>query len=150
MDRDISRDNLIRHKIYYEPNVYRGNHKNTQSVAYALPDHVDAVRDGLLFLEKILPGDCDATLRDELVEYGGADMGPDWCLNPQPSAYVRGKHHERILQQSVSHDNLRVCEQVAECAQEILEDSEDEWTFFWRSNIFKMPSDELREQSGFR
>lgn len=57
MDRDISRDNLIRHKVYYERSVYQGNHESTQSAAYALPDHVDAVRDGLLFLKNILPGD---------------------------------------------------------------------------------------------
>jgi hypothetical protein len=149
MDRDISRDNLVRHTIYYEPSVYQGNHKNTQSTGYALPDHVDAVRDGLLFLEKILPEDCDATLHKELAKHGSVDNAPDWCLHPQPSAYVHGKYHERLQQQSTSHDNLRFCENVAECAQEILEDSEDEWTFFWRSKIFKLPSDVAREQSGF-
>jgi hypothetical protein len=150
MDNDISRDNLVRHKIYYESNVYQANHENTLSTAHALPDHVDVVRDGLLFMEKILPEDCHATLRGELAEHGSVNIGPDWCLHPQSSAFVRGRHHERVLQQSTSHDNLRSCEKVAERAQDILEDSEDEWTFFWRSEIFRLFSDEAREQYGSR
>ncbi|KAF2011528.1 hypothetical protein BU24DRAFT_495696, partial [Aaosphaeria arxii CBS 175.79] len=149
MDKDISRDNLMRHGIYYEPNVYQGNHENTQSATHSLPDHVDAVRDGLLCMEKILPEDCDATLREELAEFGSVDIGPDWCLHPPCAALVRGKHHERMLQQSASHDNLRFCERIAERAQEILMDSESEWTFFWRSEIFKLFSDEAREHPNF-
>jgi hypothetical protein len=149
MDKDISRVNLIRHEIYYQPDVYHANPENIQPTIHALPDHIDAVRDGLLSMEKILPEDCDATLREEVTNRGSVDIGPDWCLHPQRSAFIRGKHHERVLQQSASHDNLRFCEQVAERAQEILEDSEDEWTFFWRSEIFRLFSDEAREQSGF-
>jgi hypothetical protein len=149
MDKDISRANLVRHNIYYEANVYRTNHANTQSPTQALPDHVNAVRNGLLCMENILPEDCDATLRDELAKHGSVNIGPDWCLHPEESAFTRGKHHERMLQQSPFHDNLRFCEQVAERANEIQEDSEDEWTFFWRSRIFRLFDDEARAHSGF-
>jgi hypothetical protein len=149
MDRDISRESLVRHNIHYEANVYRANHANTKSPTHALPDHVKAVRDGLLCMEKILPEDCDATLREELAKHGSVNVGPDWCLHPEKSAFTRGKHHERMLQQSSFHDNLRFCEQVAERAKEILEDSEDEWTFFWRSRIFELFDDEARTHPGF-
>lgn len=150
MNKSISRKNLKRHKIYYEPSVYESSHRKTQSVAYTLPDHVDALRDGLLSLEKILPKDCDAILREELVEHGDADIGPDWCLDPQPHAFITLGYFERLQQNSASHDNLRLCEQLSRRAQEIHEDSEPEWTLFWRSKIFTLFSDEAREQSGFR
>jgi hypothetical protein len=150
MDKDISRDTLLRHAIYYDSNVYQASHGKKRSVSYALPDHVDAVRDGLLFIEKVLPEDCEATLRDELVELGNTDIGPDWCLRPQRSAFISGQHHERMLQQSPSHDNLKLCEKIAKRAQEIMEDLEPEWTFFWRDKIFRNFSDEASEQSGFR
>lgn len=150
MDKDISRDNLVRHDIHYEPNVYQANHENTQSTAHALPDHIDAVRDGLLFMDKILPEDCAETLRKELAEHGSVNIGPNWCLHPQSSAFIRVKHHERVLQQSASHDNLRFCEKVVERVQEILEDSEPEWSLFWRTEIFTLFSKEAREQPGFR
>jgi hypothetical protein len=149
MDKDISRDTLVCHGIYFEPNVYQPNGTNTQPTAHTLPDHVDAVRDGLLCMKKILPEDCDATLREELVKHGSANIGPDWCLHPQGPALARGKHHERMLQQSPCHDNLKFCEDVAEAAQEIQDDSEAEWTFFWRRKVFTLFSDEVHAHSGF-
>ena len=76
MDRNISRDNLARHGIHYDANVYRANDANIPSTAQALPDHIDAVREGLLSMQKILPDDCDATLRKERVEYGSVQIGP--------------------------------------------------------------------------
>ncbi|OAL43945.1 hypothetical protein IQ07DRAFT_260579 [Pyrenochaeta sp. DS3sAY3a] len=147
MDKDISRKNLRRHGIYYEPNVYQGNHENTGSTAHSLPDHVDAVRDGLLLMEKILPEDCNATLLEDFDEFGSADIGPDWCLRPPPAALVRGTHYERMRQESASHDNLKSCEKIVERAKNITTNSEAEWSHFWRRHMFKLFSDDAPEHS---
>lgn len=56
----------MRHEIYHQPVVYHASPENTQPTAHALLDHVDAVRDSLMFMEKLLPEDCDATLREGL------------------------------------------------------------------------------------
>lgn len=150
MDRDISRSNLVRHEIYFEPNVYQANHENTQTSVDALPDHVDAVRDGLLLMEGILPEDCETFVHKDSAKNGSVSIGPEWCLRPHGSAFVYGKHHERVLQQSAFHDNFKLCEQISEDTRGILDDSEEEWNLFWRTAIFTRFSDEARKQSGFR
>ena len=146
MEKDISRTNLIRHSIHYDPKVHQGNDANSQSTADSLPDHVDAVRAGLLFMQKIIPEDEDETLRKEMSQYGSADIGPEWCLHPPESA----KHHGRWRQKSPLRDNLRFCESITEGVEDILDDSEDEWTLFWRTKIFRLFSDERRADSGFK
>jgi len=146
MEKDISKINLTRHSIYYDPKVHQGNDANPQSTADSLPDHVDAVRAGLLCMQKIIPEDCwDATLQKELSQYGSADIGPEWCLHPPESA----KHHGRLRQQSPLRDNLEFCKSVVEVADRIQDDSEDEWTLFWRTKIFRLFSDDRLLDSGF-
>jgi hypothetical protein len=150
MDTEISREDLQRHGIYFQPNVYQAKYADIPATSPNLPDHVDAVREGLLFMEKILPDDCESILRKELAEHENMNIGPDWCLHPPQSAFIHVKHHERVLHQSTSLKNLEECENISERAREMLEDSEDEWTFFWRSKMFKTFNDEAREQSGLR
>jgi hypothetical protein len=150
MEKDIGRANLERHKIFYDPNVYQGNDANSEPTANSLPDHVDAVRAGLLFMQKIVPEDWSVTLRDELARHRSAAIGPDWCLYPQESAFTRCKHLERMRQQSPLDDNLTFCEDVVEGAKEMKDNSEDEWTFFWRCKFFRLFSDEVRAHSGFK
>jgi len=146
MEKAISRTNLESHSIYYDPNVHQGNDANSQSTDDSLPDHVDAVRAGLLFMQKIVPEHYwDATLQKEPSKYGSADIGPEWCLHPPESAM----HHGRWRQQSLLRDNIRFCESITESVEDILDDSEDEWTLFWRTKIFRLFSDERREDSGF-
>jgi hypothetical protein len=144
MEKDISTTNLMRHSIHYDPKVHQGNDANSQSMANSLPDHVDAVRAGLLFMQKIIPENWDATLRKELAQHGTADIGPEWCLHPPESA----KHHGRWHQQSPLRDNLSFCESVVGDADRIQDDSEDEWTLFWRTKIFRLFNDERRVDSG--
>jgi len=145
MEKDISRTNLKLHSIHYDPEVHQGNDANSQSTDDSLPDHVEAVRAGLLFMQKIIPEDEDATLRKELSQYGSADIGPEWCLHPPESA----KRHGRLRQQSPLRDNFEFCKSVVEDADRIQDDSEDEWTLFWRTKIFRLSSDDRLLDSGF-
>lgn len=155
MGRDISRADLSRadlrlHNIYYKPNVHQANHADTQKASRNLPDHVDAVREGLLFMEEMLPDDCKKVLEKEQVAYGDVYIGPRWCLCPPEKAFVHVKHHERIQGQSKSFETLKDCENIAESARKIAGDSAEEWMTFWKSKIFIPFSDEALQQSGFR
>ncbi|XP_014553910.1 hypothetical protein COCVIDRAFT_106362 [Bipolaris victoriae FI3] len=154
MGRDISRADLSRadlrlHNIYYKPNVHQANHADTQKASRNLPDHVDAVREGLLFMEEMLPDDCKKVLEKEQVAYGDVYIGPRWCLCPPEKAFVHVKHHERIQGQSKSFETLKDCENIAESARKIAGDSAEEWMTFWKSKIFIPFSDEALQQSGF-
>jgi hypothetical protein len=150
MDRDLSRENLNRHGIYFDPNVYQANPDSTN----ALPDHVDAVRDGLLLMEKLLPEDCEELLREELAHHRSVNADSALCLDPPKSVFVRNRHHERQLQQSAAHDDLRYCEDISESTQRLLDESEEDWNLFWRTTIFARSSGDSsgdrRDQDGFK
>ncbi|KAF5844547.1 hypothetical protein GGP41_007569 [Bipolaris sorokiniana] len=150
MGRDISRADLRLHNIYYKPNVYQANYADTQNASRKFPEHVDAVREGLLFMEEMLPDDCKKVLEKEQVAYGDVCIGPRWCLCPPENAFVHVKHYERIQGQSKSFEILKDCENIAESARKIAGNSVEEWVMFWKSKIFIPFSDEALQQSGFR
>jgi hypothetical protein len=145
--RNISRNNLENHGIYYDDEFYR--------TPYILPEHVDAVREMLLSFEDLVPaGGWQTTLQEEAKKYENSSVAPQ-ALHPPVSSVVLCKSYEldrneRSPKWIAAFQNLESCEQVAETARNLKADSEDGWVLFWRSNTFTVASEKAREQPGFQ
>jgi hypothetical protein len=145
--RDISRENLEKHGIYYDDELYR--------TPYILPDYVDAVRETLLSFEDLVPaGGWQKTLQEEAKQYEHGSVAPQ-ALHPPASSIVPLKSYEldrneRSPEWTAAFQNLRSCEKVAEMARKLEADSEEGWVLFWRSNTFTVVSEKAREQPGFQ
>jgi hypothetical protein len=142
---DISRLNLQCHDIYY--------HDGTE-IDPALPEHIDAVREGLLTMKNIVAGCWEGHLHEERDEYDEADMGSSWTNSPPSSAFFHEERHNLDRQKhSTKYDSadkgLEPCLKVAKMARKRLEDSEAEWNLFWREYVFRPFSDEASKQPKF-
>jgi hypothetical protein len=146
---DIRKRNLQMHNIWYTEDVF------TKSISQALPDHVDAIRESLLLFESIVPDEWQKDLRNELDSVGTADLGPAWTHHPPESAIIHMKHHQRAFQErsvehKSAHNNLTSFQEISKRADRLLKDSESEWNFFWRRDMFMLFNDEAQKQPGFK
>ena len=152
---DISRTALRNCGIRYDENVYQVPHASSRSTSRSLPDHVDAVREALLSFESIIPEEWKQDLSQELDEFKDANnLGPAWAHKPQTTTFIHVQHNERAFQERsaehiIAHENLKWSHKTAKRARQLLEESEAEWSFFWRSEVFLLFSDEARKQSTF-
>lgn len=142
---DISRLNLQCHDIYY--------HDGT-GIDPILPDHVDAVREGLLTMENIVVGSWERHLHEECNKYDEADMGSSWTSSPPRSAFVQEERHhldrgEHSAEWVLADTGLVGSHEVAKVARNRLRDSEAEWNLFWREHVFRAFSDEASKQPRF-
>jgi hypothetical protein len=148
--RNITRYTLRCHDIHYEENVYQNPDLSTQSTSRLLPDHVDAVREALLSFESIIPVEWEKDLSEESTKFEDVATYP-----PQKAAFIRMQHNERAFQErstehNIAHKNMQRFQQVARRAQQLLEEPEPEWSYFWRSEIFLIFNNEAQKQSGFQ
>ena len=152
---DISRDNLLRLGIFFEPVVYEIHYVSTLPGKFIIPNHVVAIREGLLVMENIVPRGWENHLRNEFAQFGTPGIGPVQSHHPQSSAFLSEKQYELDLQQrskewETANETFKRWEKVAERARKLCEDPEAEWNFFWRSEIFMLFSEEARMQAGFK
>jgi hypothetical protein len=155
---DISRENLARHGIIYDPRVYQVPKASAQSTSFALPDHIDAVREALLEFDNTIPEDWKEYLCEDFTQFveqfGRETLGPAWSHQPPTSAFIPLKLYERNRLERSSDwtkadENIKRFEAVAKSAQGLLEDAEQEWNRFWRSSIFMSFTDEAYEQNSY-
>ncbi|KAH8725392.1 hypothetical protein GQ44DRAFT_707019 [Phaeosphaeriaceae sp. PMI808] len=145
--RDISRQTLESHGVFYNADVY--------SPPYILPEHVDAVRETLLSFEGIIPeGGWIETLLGEVKKYGSDGIGIEASL-PLDISFVpieayEAHSQEKSPQWHAAFENLKSCRKIAEIARELRADSEDGWMHFWRSHSFTLVSSRARDQPGFQ
>lgn len=149
----ISRENLELHRIFYHPCVYQVPYTCGQATKFALPEHVDAVRDALLSFDKIIPEDWEEHLYENFAHFGSKAPGPAWTHQPPESAFIPLKTYERnrperSIEWTKADKNLKGFEVLAKYAQGLLQDAESEWDRFWRSRIFMSFTDEAYGQNG--
>lgn len=142
---DISRLNLERHDIYY--------HDGT-GIDLPLPHHINAVREGLLTMEDIVPGSWKWQLYEERIRYNEANMGSTWAQSPPESAFVQEERHHLDRKKpsakwELADMSLVGCHEIATMARSHLKDSEAEWNSFWRKHIFRLFSDEASKHPRF-
>jgi hypothetical protein len=152
---DIGRENLLLHGISYEPDVYQAHNVSAQPEQFTLPDHVDAVREGLLVMEDMMPREWEQHLRKESVQYGTPDTSPEWMQYPQSPAFLFEEEHEaqtspRSTEWTTVVKNAQRWERVAKRARDLLEFPEAEWSLFWRSDVFRLFNKEACTQQGFK
>jgi hypothetical protein len=148
-DRNITRENLKHHGIYYD-----------DEGSGILPAHVCIVRDMLLFFEHIVPkGGWEKTLEEEdsEVDPNKIDFKNVWdkARHPPKTAWVRREHHEADLNTKnplwqAAYNNIEGCLEVAKEAQLRKSDAEDGWMLFWRMNTFERVSERARDQPGYQ
>ena len=145
--RDISRENLEAHRIFYNDQV--------ECSSRNLPEHVDAVRETLLSFENIVPsGRWQTTLRKEAEKYGSEQICAE-ALHPTAFSLVLLESHEVDRPRNNplwnrAFENLCDCQEVAKEAQGLSIDAEDGWTLFWRNNTFTLASQKARKHPGFQ
>ena len=149
--RDISRTNLLLHGISYEPNWDKDHDADEHSSSGMLPDHVEAVREGLLSFENIIPNTWKKDLLDEFASCAGQNLRESCTSLPRHSSFIHLKRHEeadgdysgvwRRANKNPKHDEI-----VAKKAQKQLEKAEPEWTLFFRRHVFTQSDDEKEEE----
>lgn len=152
---DISRDNLERHNICFQPEDYQVPNGPIQSSPFGLPDHVDAVREGLLVMNGIIPKEWEGHLSQEFTEFGEDDLGLTRNHQPQQSAFIQEEQHQLDKQEhcpewQIADKNLKCCLKVAKRARSLLEDPEAEWSLFWRTDVFPLFDKEASTKPEFK
>lgn len=147
---DISRTNLERHGIFYERRVYQVPNASGHSTSFALPDHIDAIREGLLSFHSSIPEEWKKDLNEE---FGGKDIDLAQTHRPPESAFITTMHHERDRSQRSADwrkadRNFKRFHNVAKHARDLHEHAEEEWNVFWRSEVFKRFRGEAHQQHG--
>ena len=149
---DISRDNLKRHGIFFHSDDYLHPNDHTQHSLLALPEYIEAVREGLLVMENFIPREWAGQLREEFTTFGTVDLGLAEPHELPPSAYIQEKRHhvdkrKHSAEWEMADQNLERCVNIAQCAQEQLKVPEAEWNLFWRTHVFKNFNEEARTKS---
>lgn len=148
---DISRLNLERYYIYYHDGT---GSDSTRPDPVSLPEHINAVRVGLLMMEDIIPGSWERHLREEHIQFNETNMGSTWTSQPPSSVFVQEERHYLDRQKhsekwDLADLNLVCCHEIAKLARNHLRDPEAEWNSFWRKHVFCLFSDEASKQPRF-
>lgn len=152
---DISQRNLELHSIYFQPAEYQPHDNPTQPCTHALPDHIDAVREGLLVMDNIITQEWKRHVCQEFDEFIEANPDSPYTFQrPQTSNFIKEEPHhidrqKHSLEWHIADGSLERCLGVAKRAIKLLEHPEAEWNFFWRVNVFELFNDEATKQPVF-
>ncbi|KAF2108146.1 hypothetical protein BDV96DRAFT_653041 [Lophiotrema nucula] len=152
--QNITRQNLQEHGMRYDAQVYPGLDEPTQSTRpYTVPDHIEAVREALLYFDNIIPpGNWTKHLQNEFKQYGSEEIGPLSNLQPPESATIVLKVYENEGDHAAcqaARVKLKENEEAAEEARRLLIDLESGWKHIWRERVFKLASNDSCMQPGF-
>lgn len=145
--REITRQNLKAHNIFFEPETLRP--------PYKLPEYVDVVRETLLTFVNIIPeGGWQETLQRE-VNRCDPNAFDIQALHPPASSLVPVTPQERDKnikgpQWLAADENLESCGLIAEEAERLYRDAEKGWEHFWRSKTFAVVDEKARKLPGFQ
>lgn len=139
-DGDIGQENLAKHGISYDQDVYTCGHKDdniSSNPRSTLPDHVDALREALLAFSNTILDYWRETLDDEVKQHGG--MVPEQeCLHPPDAAHFTSPRYElrsQGQQSTAANDNTLQCRAIAEAARKQANEIEDGWNHFYRAKF---------------
>jgi hypothetical protein len=144
--RDISRNALERHGIYYDEKV-------SEEPGF-FPDHVDAVRDALLSFDGSIPDEWQDCFFGEFDEFGDASVGPAWTHQPPDAAFIRIQNYERRLERTeeykIAVKTLEGLHKIAKSARQLEDEPEPEWSSFWTRHVFRQFNDTAEHYPGFK
>ena len=120
---DISRENLKRHGIIYDEEVYSCDYEDdneSSNLGSSLSDHVEALREALLSFSSIITDDWKELFDNEIEQYAGEILEKQEYLQPSAAAYFTPRRYELrspSQQSTAARENNEHCKRIAESAR---------------------------------